>query len=197
MERKIGKTGLTQKEAVFEIIKKVLGPRYNPKVSVEQMFTRKVQGALRPTWNPREINPMIALVADGLRDGSIPSKYNSTSSKHQVNQYANRITHYWITHDKRLNGNKLGTRKSLTKKRTDTINHRLNQDPVLNGWRALQCDADTLEDELQLELYIAGCGFKIILESYGIDWRELPENVQHLLRLNHDDYMPVEKKEAA
>lgn len=195
MSRKVGKTGLTQKDAVFEIVKSVLGNNYDPKVSVESRIAHKSDGYVKPQWHSPILNEMIYLVAQGIRDGSIPSKYNSLSSG--VGEYANRITHYWITHDKRLNGNKSGTRKNLLKKRTTTIVHRLEEDPILKGLRVFQNQTETLEDELQIELYVLGQSFWIILETYGIDPRELPEHVQHALCMNHDDFMPLEKRKVA
>jgi hypothetical protein len=197
MERKLGKTGLTQKEAVFGIIKSVLGSRYNPHVSVEQMFTRKGPTDVRPTCNMREIRPMIDIVAKGLSDGTIPSKHNSASSQKQIDQYANRIVHYWLSHDRRLNGNQSGTRKNLAKKRSIVIAHRLEEDPILKGLRIFQHQTETLEDELQIELYVLGQSFWIILETYGIDPREIPEHVQKALRMNHGDFVPQEKKKVA
>lgn len=197
MDRKLGKTGLTQKDAVFEVVKGVLGKNYDPKVSVESMIAHKSDGYVKPQWHSSVLDQMIALVAQGLRDGTVPSKYNSSNSELQIRQYANRITHYWITHDKRLNGNTSGTRTSKLKARNIAIKHRLANDAILNKFRSRQMRAETLEEGLQIHLWIMGGGFRVVLEAYGIDPSELPEEIQKALYLNSEGSLFLEKKEAA
>lgn len=51
MHRKVGKTGLTQKDAVFEVVKPVLGSNYDPKVSFESLIAQKSDGYVKPQWH--------------------------------------------------------------------------------------------------------------------------------------------------
>lgn len=197
MDRKIGKTGLTQKDAVFEVIKGVLGADYNPKVSVESMIARKSNGYVKPQWHSTVLDQMISLVAQGLRDGSIPSKYNSSSSNLELKQYANRITHYWITHDKRLNGNTSGTRTPKRKARNYAIKHNLANDILLKKFRSSQMQVETLEDGLQVHLWIMGRSFRVVLEAYGIDPSELPDEVQRDLYFNSEESSWLKNKKKA
>lgn len=197
MDRKIGKTGLTQKDAVFEVVKRVLGSSYDPTVSVESLILKKPDGYVKPQWHSPVLDQMIALVAQGLANGTIPSKYNSSTSDVQIRQYANRITHYWITHDKRLNGNTSGTRRSKVKTRNYAIKHNLTNDILLKKLASRQNQVETLEDGLQVHLWIMGRSFRVVLEAYGIDPEELPEEIQKSLYLNTALSPWLDKKKAA
>lgn len=184
MKKKIGRTGLSQKDAVFDIIKSILGASYDPKTGVEGLIAKKADGYIRPRWNSELLERMIALVAQGLQDGTVPSKYNSSSYELQIRQYANRITHYWITHDTRLNGNTSGTREPKLKARNYAIKHNLANDLLLKKLRYSQAQVATLEDGLHAHLWILGRSFEVVLEAYGINPSELPEDVQKHLYFN-------------
>ena len=196
MKQKVGKTGLTQKEAIFQIISGVLGARLAPGANVESLIAHKTAGDLKPRWHSPELDKMIALVSEGLLDGTVPSKYNSASDRGKVREYANRITHYWIRHDRRLNGGQSGTRASKKKQRETGLQARLKFDPQLKALHELfeKCPYQT--DRLEIETFIMGRTFAILLETFEVDREEIPQSLRARLKLDEVKEKSPTKKSA-
>lgn len=100
MDKKVGKTGLNQKEAIFRIITGVLGNRFHPGVDVAPLVNERPDlSDARPA-----LKQIIEQVYRGLLTGVILSKFNPkveairTIEDQRIREYANRITHYWIKH---------------------------------------------------------------------------------------------------
>ncbi len=183
MEKKFGKTGLTQKEAIYQIICKVLGARLQPGIEVEDLIANKPEGDLHPRWNSPELLKMIELVSAGIIDATIPSKYNSGSQLKNVREYSNRITHYWLRHDRRLNGGFSGTRISKKKQRAVILQSRIKNDPQLKALKSVYKKCLTDADRFEVESYIKGRTFSIILDAFEIDKNEIPLSLKVILKL--------------
>lgn len=196
MELKLGKTGLTQKEAIYQIISGVLGSRLQPGVEVEDLIANKPAGDLHPRWNSPELLKMIDLVSVGIIDGTIPSKYNSGSQLKRIREYSNRITHYWLRNDRRLNGGFSGTRVSKKKQRAVILQSRIKNDPQLKALKHYYKKCETESERLELEAFIKGRTFSIILDAFDVDKSEIPLSLQVLLKIE-DPIESVATKKAA
>lgn len=196
MKQKLGKTGLTQKEAIYQIICKVLGPRMQPGVEVEDLIAKKDEGYIQPRWNSPELLRMIDLVSAGLVDGTIPSKYNSKSNLKEIKEYSNRITHYWLRHDRRLNGGFSGTRVSKKKQRAIVLQTRIKYDPHLKALKHLYKQSNNEVDKLEIESLIKGRTFSIVLDVFGVDKSEIPLSLKVLLKIEESTQADSESKAA-
>jgi hypothetical protein len=144
-----GTTGLTQKEAIFQIIKRVAGYLYRPGVSMKPLLweqTDHCYGRARSASCP--FDKIVREVYQGLRSGTIPSKI---SSDYDREAYASRIVHYWLKHDKRLNGGQVASRMANTKKKQIVLQDRVRTDPMMNALRELLKSLTTTEDRQEVQ----------------------------------------------
>lgn len=204
---KRGTTGLTQKEAIFRIFKKVMGPQFVEGRDVRPTLCVKSNVYGRANWDASHLNRIMHEIYLGLEDGSIPSKLNDETSetknrsKYTVEklrrEYANRITHYWMKHDKRLNGGQIATRMANEKKKQIVLLDRVKTDPMMNALRELLKSLTTTEDRHEVQQYISSRIFEIILETFSISPKVIPQVVldeMGLLRASQDNLV---KKDAA
>lgn len=177
----MGKTGLTQKEAIFLIITEVAGNLYQPGVVMKPILWEQTDhnyGRARSPLCP--FDKIVRRVFEGLTDGTIPSKLTSNYDRQE---YASRIVHYWLKHDKRLNGGQPATRMAKDKRKQIAILERLATDPMLEAIRAALKVYTKQEDQDLLELHMIGRKFTLILETYGISVDAIPENLRSELCL--------------
>lgn len=192
MQTKRGTGGQTQKEAIFRIFKQVLGERYYPGMDVKKVLCIKANTYGRAKWDSSFLNRIIIEIYEGLCSGAIPSKLNSNSEGHSERhldnlrrEYANRITHYWMKHDKRLNGSVSGSRMAMDRKRQIALEVRLNSDPMMKSMKAmLQEQEPNSALQFEIQTYLMGRLCRHLLETYGIDIDGLPLSVRETLKLD-------------
>lgn len=176
-----GTTGLTQKEAIFQIIKRVAGDLYKPGVEMKPILWDQTDHCYGRARSPNcPFDKIVREVFEALSNGSIPSKL---TSEYDRKEYASRIVHYWLKHDKRLNGGQPGTRMAKAKKKQIALLDRLSTDPVLKAMKALQLTLEKVEDRQEVECHIQGRIFTIILETHEVSLEAVPENIRNQLHL--------------
>lgn len=200
MQTRRGTSGLTQKEAIFRIFKHALGTQFYPGMDVKKVLCTKPNSYGRAKWDSSYLNRIIHEVYEGLCNGTIPSKLNSNSEGHSESyfnqlrrEYANRITHYWMKNDKRLNGAVSGSRMATDKKKRIVLTDRLNSDPALRAMKALYIQQQDDAAKFEIETYLMGRVFSIVLETYGIDLNSLPQEVREYMKIDQQ----TDKQEAA
>lgn len=185
---KRGTTGLTQKEAIFQIIKRVAGDLYRPGVEMKPILWSQTDHCYGRARSPScPFDKIVREVHVALSNGSIPSKLTSDYDR---KEYASRIVHYWLKHDKRLNGGQPGTRIAKIKKKQIALLDRLSTDPTLKEMKALQLNLENGEDRREVEQFIRGRIFSIILETHEISFDAIPENIRNQIHL----YTPEQPK---
>lgn len=206
MEIKKGKTGLTQKEAIFEIFKSILGDKFYPGMDVRKILCTKPNSYGRSKWVSPQLQEIILRVYNGISNGTIPSKLNTNEHKHYDHyfqqlqrEYANRIVHYWMKHDKRLNGSVSGSRMASARKRQIALEVRLNSDPMMQSLKALFLQQEPNSAlQYEVETYLMGRLFRNLLETYGIEIESLTPYVRDTLKLDATkDSVGQDKKAAA
>jgi hypothetical protein len=109
MQGLTGKTGLTQEEAIFQIIKSALGHLYKDGSDVRPHILKKNDYGRREHASVH-LDGIVDAIKVGILDGTIPSERYGTEDKRdnywqlRVENYARRIAHYWLRRDRRLNG---------------------------------------------------------------------------------------------
>lgn len=185
---KRGTTGLTQKEAIFQIVRRIAGDLYQPGVSMKALLweqTDHCYGRARRAMCP--FDKIVREVYSGLSGGSIPSKI---TSDYERRGYSSRIVHYWLKHDKRLNGGQPATRMAKTRRKQIAILERISTDPVLKAMRALLHTLDKNDDRHEVQTAINGRTFTLVLEINEISMDAVPENLRKELSL----YAPEQPK---
>lgn len=177
---KVGITGLTQKDAIFQIAKSIAGELYRSDVPMKPLLWKQTDhehGRIRSPNCP--FNKIVEAVYSGLLDGSIPSEIKTD---HERRAYSSRIVHYWLKHDKRLNGGQVGSRIVKSEQRLKELEWKLKSDDQLKTMKKI---APTLSEIKQLEMsqYIMGRTFKAILEVYDVSVSELPESLLEELKI--------------
>lgn len=172
----LGKTGLTQKDAIFEIIKKLSGELYTPDMPMKPIIKNLGSQYL--------LQAIVKLVINGIEDGSIPSKHNQNSSVGKKQVYAYQIVQNSLKHDKRLNGGKIGIQEARKKQIYKLIKNRVESSNLIKNMHLLHNEPERSEvDRLEIQSYIAGAKFKIILEAFKIDLKIIPQELLIELKL--------------
>lgn len=190
----LGKTGLTQKDAIFEIIKNALGNEYNPNVPVKNALyvtTPTYEGVtknLNSTF--RKISKQ---VYEGLVDGSIPSKI---TTEYKRKEYSTRIIHYWLKNDPRLNGGSSAHEKKKKLKdfhkllqpsllRQRHIQLKFANDPQLSSLEELLSQTNLEIDRFELSYNLYKRSIELILETFEINSPALVEEISKVLKKDH------------
>lgn len=176
---RLGTTGFTQKEAIFQIVKKISGSLYQPGVPMKPVLWEKADpnyGRSRRANCP--FDAIVEAVYEGLSNGSIPSKLDSD---YERRKYASRIVHYSLRHDKRLNGGLSNTR--TVKKKKLSIQDLLKNDRAIKAMNSLMSNHLSSEDQAEIQSFIVGRMFTLILEANDIDFESIPENVRDELKM--------------
>lgn len=190
---KRGTTGLTQKEAIFQIIKRVAGDLYKPGFEMKPILWEQTDHSYGRARSPScPFDKIVREVFEALSSGSIPSKL---TSEYDRKEYASRIVHYWLKHDKRLNGGQPGTRMAKTKKKQIALLDRLSTDPVLKAMKTLQLTLEKEEDRREVESHIQGRIFTIILETHEVSLEAVPENIRNQLHLYTPEQPEIQLKD--
>lgn len=175
-EVKRGSSGLTQKEAIFQIIIRVAGDLYQPGISMKPVLWGQADHQYGRARSPNcPFDKIVREVYDGLTDGSIPSKLTSNYDR---KEYASRIVHYWLRHDRRLNGGQPGTRMARHKRKQITLLERIKTDPTIIALRESLKAVATEDDRQEVQNYIKGRTFVLILETYEVSVQSIPENIR-------------------
>lgn len=197
MNANLGTTGLTQKEAIFQIIKSIVGDLLQPSVPLKPLILNPkvhTHGRTRRQSNPFDrfdiFDSVVEEVCKGLVSGLIPSKPREYA---EHLKYASRIVHYWLKHDTRLNGGQIGSRVAKSERRKKELTWKLRSDAQLKNLKALASEHANNKDEINQ--YVMGHTFKIILEVYGVNISELPTELLEDLKII--DSAPIEKMKAA
>lgn len=201
MEIKLGATGLTQKEAIFRIFKRVLGSKFDLAIPVRNVLETKPNNYGSSKWESSQFNRIIHEIYEGLCSGVIPSKLNSdrnTHGSHYLDQlrrnYANRIAHYWMKHDKRLNGNKSGTRTSSPVGKYKKLAEILAQDKAYQALTELYSQHSKSVESFEIQTYILSRAFQLTMETFGIKLSSLPAEIQkHLKQIDSVTESPSKK----
>ncbi len=176
-----GKTGLTQKEAIFQIIKGVLGPAYSEEINVSPLILKRNLNFGRRRHDSPELDSIAEKIEQGIVDGSIPSeKYNSGKGKistYSTAEYARRIAIYWIRRDKRLNG---GDFSNSRKKRNliEAYQVRRDRDPLIHFLKE-KISKKSKENKLTNEMLVELLDKKIrlLFDVFDLDVESLPQDV--------------------
>jgi hypothetical protein len=167
---KLGTTGLTQKEAIFQIVKRIAGDKYRSDVPMKPILFSETEhryGRARSANCP--FHNIAEAVYSGLVDGTIPS---IIKSDYERQAYSARIVHYWLKHDSRLNGGQIGSRVAKSEKRKNELKWKLRSDKQLKAFNELLKQDLSNEDILEIGQHTMGRTFKIILEVYGVNLSE-------------------------
>lgn len=175
----------TQREAIFEIIRDVLGDRFVEGSNAVELvrgtsrhagLNHGYRGGGPVAYQTPELDEVIERIVQGIKRGSIKSKHRESSDK-VIESFARRIINYWLTHDPRLNGGDRYLPKSRRTQWTykpDDLANKLNSDPQIKATNEL---LSTLKDESDIHLvsvYIQLTKAILILKDAGI-WDKLPE----------------------
>ena len=191
-----GKTGLTQKEAIFQIIKGVLGDLFQEGADVRpQILKRNDYG--RREHASVELDTIVQKITDGILGGTVPSdRYGSESNPspdYLVSEYARRIALYWLRRDRRLNGGSK-PRLEAAKDKFAWYRRRRASNPGLDKISELA----TRDGEAN-HVYIYAAQllkFKMFLECMGIDPETVPEDIRRDLHLFSDAFQENKKTAA-
>lgn len=202
MQTKRGITGLSQKEAVFQIIKQALGDQFQEGMDVKSticLSSRLNYGEMR-TRSPL-LFKIIHNVSAAIIDRTIRSKWNPDKELHsysiekiEIDRYANRIVHYWLKHDKRLNGGQIGARITKQKRQQIVIEGRLKSDPSLISLKKLKDTLSSQVELLEVESFIVGRITAIVFEVLEVDTSPLSSEIKTKLKIDPSVWEIQEKK---
>ncbi len=179
---------LTQKEAIFLIISTSLGERFKEGTDARTLLygpNRKHYG--RRVYDSKDLDQIRAKITDGLRNGKVPSTkkqvwaregskevgtYSGTRIHDPVEEYANKIMHYWLRRDTRLNGGhspgKVWYKNYLKLKRNDK---RLKS---IQGLLELKSHTN---DAILIQAHIKIRELELLLTAHGVELEKLPTEV--------------------
>ncbi len=193
-----GKTGLTQKEAIFQTIRSVVGDRFREGVDVRAIVCEPNHYGRREHTSAA-LDEITRRIAVGLRDGTIPSekysasKQSGTSGDYRVTQYSRRIALYWLRHDKRLTGGPTRHSEATCFSARKYWNIRL-EDTVLRRL-ILQLPGRSEYDHAAISQIIYIRKLELLLQAHGINVHRLPDEVKADLEFNTCDGFEIENRE--
>ena len=178
----------TQKEEIFLIISGVLGEKFESGDDARRLlYGTNRQHYGRRVYDSEMLDRIRSRITDGLKTGKIRSikkkawlsqgtrevrTYSGTRLHDPVEEYANKIMHYWLRHDARLNGS------SVSKFPMHRYQALKKDDPrlrALNG--VLHNEPQSLNTDLVCS-HIQVRVLELILKAYGFDPDVLPLSVR-------------------
>jgi hypothetical protein len=191
----------TQKEVIFKIILGRLGTRYRAGFDCRQLLygpNRKGYG--RRVFDSEDLDEIRTKISAGLRNGDVPSKkseqwakapikktpsYSGLRDYDPAEEYANRIMHYWLKNDSRLNGSAPVSRKDFLRFPLHRYENLKSKDTRLQALRGLlhnEMVRTGKSDEL-LEVHLQRRILELLLAAFGVRVEDLPAKIQKDLQI--------------